>query len=207
MTQRALIIIGQFILINLLYLFLNVVSLGLLIIPTTSALFHFIDQERNDKQDPNDLIPSYFRFLKQSMKRTMGMQVTMYVLFWMMFFNLENITMLTYPFFIKQTIVFFYIWLWIEFGLMIIYVSYLDGNHPYVAIKPLVSMSFYLIHKHLVASIIIIVGIFISWYVLVAFSWVLGFIGLFSFGGLLIDELLRPISRKYIKEKRESNDE
>ena len=197
MNQRVLVNIGQIIILNFVYILVNVLGLGLLIIPSTSTLFHFITKIRNGSYDPFDTVKPFIRLLVKNTKEMISIQIIFTIVIGFSVFNLVNLDLLNYPIFIKQTLMVLYTISIIESMLLIIVISLLNGNFIFKSRLDMVKMSFYLIHRHLLTSFIITLLLIVVSYVLFAYSLFIIF-GLFALLFYLIDVMYQPIYRRHI---------
>jgi uncharacterized membrane protein YesL len=197
MNQRVLVNIGQIIILNFVYILVNVLGLGLLIIPSTSTLFHFITKIRNGSYDPFDTFKPFIRLLVKNTKEMISIQIIFTIVIGFSVFNLVNLDLLNYPIFIKQTLMVLYTISIIESMLLIIVISLLNGNFIFKSRLDMVKMSFYLIHRHLLTSFIITLLLIVVSYVLFAYSLFIIF-GLFALLFYLIDVMYQPIYRRHI---------
>lgn len=197
MNQRVLVNIGQIIILNFVYILVNVLGLGLLIIPSTSTLFHFITKIRNGSYDPFDTFKPFIRLLVKNTKEMISIQIIFTIVIGFSVFNLVNLDLLNYPIFIRQTLMVLYTISIIESMLLIIVISLLNGNFIFKSRLDMVKMSFYLIHRHLLTSFIITLLLIVVSYVLFAYSLFIIF-GLFALLFYLIDVMYQPIYRRHI---------
>lgn len=198
MNQRVLVNIGQIIILNLVYILINVISLGLLIIPTTSTLFHFIGKMRKNTYDPYDTLKPFIRLLLKNTKEMIGIQIIFTIIIAFSLFNIENMALLEYPVFLKQTLLVIYTIAIVESMLLIVVISYLRGNYILNSRLDTIKMSFYLIHRHLLTTLIIAVILFLVSYVLFVYSLFIALFGLFTILFYLIDFIYEPVCRKHI---------
>lgn len=198
MNQRVLVNIGQIIILNFIYILINVISLGLLVIPSTSTLFHFIKKIRNKTYDPFDMLKPFFRMLVSNTKDMIGIQIIFLVIVGISFFNASNIEILTYPLFLRQTLLIVYIIVIIESLLLIIVISYLKNNYVFKTNLDIIKMSFFLVHRHMIITIIIIGVLFIISYILFVYSIFIALAGVFVLLFYLVDILYKPKCEKYI---------
>lgn len=198
MNQRVLVNIGQIIILNFIYILVNIIGLGLLIIPSTSTLFHFITKMRNGSYDPFDTVKPFIKLLIKNTKEMISIQIIFVIVMGFSVFNLVNLDVLNYPMFLKQTLMVVYTITILESVLLIVVVSLLKGNFIFKSRLDIVKMSFYLIHRHLLTSFIITVLLVLVSYVLFAYSLFTVIFGLFALLFYLIDILYQPIYRRHI---------
>lgn len=201
MSQRVLVNIGQIIILNLIYIVINVISLGLLTIPSTSTLFHYIGKMRRHTYDPYDTLKPFMKLLVKNTKEMIGIQIIFTMIIGFSLFNIENMGLLNYPALLKQTLLVLYTVAIVESTLLIVVISYLKGNYILNSRLDLVKMSFYLIHRHILTTLIIALILFLVSYVLFVYSLFIALFGLFTVLFYLIDFIYKPVCQKHIIEE------
>jgi hypothetical protein len=106
------------------------------------------------------------------------------------------------PFLLKLIIVCQYIII-IETSLMVIMVLYLNGLFVFNKLTDLLKMAFFMLHRHILTTIIMTITIVVFIYIFVFYLNALFLLLFFSALCLWINVLYLPISKKYIKTKEE----
>lgn len=203
---RVLVKIGNLAILNIIYIFVSIFSLGLLLIPATSTLFHFIKKLRDDTYDPYDTIKPFFRKLFKNARKTINIQIVFIALIFFCSFNIINSGKMTYPIYIKNVLLIFYSITIIECLLVGLMVSYLNANYIFKKESDILKMSFYLVHRHLLTSLTVFVALVLISFVLYTYSILIALIGVFSFFMYGLELLYNPVTQKYQIKKDDNND-
>ncbi|WP_026391995.1 DUF624 domain-containing protein [Haploplasma modicum] len=197
MNQRVLVNIGQLVLLNILYIITMVLSVGILIIPATSTLFLFIKAIGEKKHDPYSVFQTYFRTLINQTKKMGSLSFIMVIIIVVCLINLSNINFFNYSPFIKNIVYYTWLIIIIELVLTMIVSSFLIAYFDFSSKKDLLKMSFYLIHRHIIHTIIVLILLLVFGYLIVGISYFL-ILCMFSILFYLIDKLYLPLCSKYI---------
>lgn len=197
MGKRVLVLIGQLIILNILYLVIVIFSLGILLIPATSTLFHFIKKLRDDTYDPYDTIKPFFKKLIENTKKSMNIQLLFMALVFFCSFNILNSDRMTYAPIIKSTLLVFYAIVIVESLIIGLMASYLLANYVFEKESDILKMSFYLVHRHLITTLVIIIVLVMLGFIFYTYTIFMALLGVFSLLIYLLDILYTPISRRY----------
>ncbi|WP_025725018.1 hypothetical protein [Acholeplasma granularum] len=198
MNQRALVKIGLLIILNMTYILVNVLSLGLLLLPSTSALFNFIYKIRRNSNEHFEIVKPFILKTFEKTKKLFLVIIIMYVLFFTILFNYENIELLNYHVTIKQLLTVIYLVFMGEIILNLIMAAQLSSIYEFKSNKDLLKMSFFITHRHIISTFILIVVLLTVGYLIIISTWIVIFFGLFSFLCYLMWGLYLPIFEKYI---------
>lgn len=204
--MRALIALGQLFVLNMIYVLTVIFSFGLLVGPATSALFCFTTRLIQKRYDNNRIIRQYIALIKEKLKYSLYLELITAVILYLCSVNLDNILFFNYPAFLQKVIIVVqYIGL-IEISLMFIMGSYLHGNFEFKSFKDLLLMSFYMVHRHILTTIILVASVVLIVYFVFNYLNAILFILLFSLLAFWVSLLYIPICKKYVI-MRENNHE
>src|SRR5690554_2777961 len=207
MNNRVLVNIGQYVILNILYLISILISLGLLLVPATSTLFLFIKAIREQKHDPYSTIQSFVKTLIDRTKKLFKLSVVFVVIAIMAIDNMLNISFFTYGAFIQSTIYYISLFAVIEIILNTIIIGFLDTHYKFNKVNDILKMSFYIIHRHIIQTLILIIALVLISYLVIGVSWLFLFLSTFSLLTYIVIVIYQPTCNKYIirKEKGDTN--
>lgn len=208
MNNRALNVLGQLFILNIIYILSIVFSLGILIAPSTSALFYFTNKLLSKDYQEHGLIKRYWQLIKEKFKFSFIFGLIAFIIIYLCIVNLDNILLLDYPDFLRKIIIVSQYFILIEISIMTIMVLFLNGNFVFHKFSDLVKMAFYVGHRHIFTTIIMGLSITFIVYFFVFYVNAIFLILLFSLLAIWISLLYKPVCKRYIViDKEEQNEE
>ena len=203
MINRALFVMGRLFILNVIYILTIAVSVGILLAPATSALFCCTKDLLRKDANEFTFFKKYIRIIKEKFRFSFIFSLIAAVILYLCIVNLDNVMLMNYPLRLEKTIAVFQYIMIIETSLMAIMVFFLNGLFVFQKFSDLLKMSFYILHRHVLTTIIMTLSVVILVYVFVIYLNGLFLLLFFSLICLWINLLYWPIVNKYIVKKEE----
>ncbi len=205
--KRALVVLGHLMILNVIYILSICLSLGILAAPATSALFHFTNKLLSKDFQEYGIIKQFWKIIKEKFKYSFGFGIIAAVILYLCIVNLDNVLLLEYGDFLRKLIIVCQYFAIIETSVLTIMVLYLNGLFKFHKFSDLIKMAFFVAHRHIFVTILMVISIALLLYVLIYYVTVLLLIMLFSLISLWICTLYLPVWKKYlIKEEEHQNE-
>ncbi|HOI47491.1 MAG TPA: YesL family protein [Bacilli bacterium] len=206
-SNPIIIFIVKLFLLNIFYIATTVLSLGILVGPSTSALFYMSKRLITKDTDIYTLWSDYWKQIKRKFKYAFVFSLILLAFVYIIMVNLENISILMEQF---PPVLILVIHYFVLGELIILSTSffYLHGNYQFEIFKDLLVTSFYFANRHFITSIIVAVSVtIIVWAIITFLNFSLIFI-LFSLITTWIALLYNPISARYeLRQEEEITDD
>lgn len=198
MEKKVLVNIGQLIILNILYILVVLISFGILFMPATSSFFYSIRRIRSGSHDPYNFYKKFFKDIFTNIKRLKIMQISFMFIAFFSIYNMINIDKLPYPVILVNILFWMYFIIVVEILFISLVASYLNANYKFEKELDILKMSVYIIHRHIVTTLIILVLITLLSFYIYQFTAFILFLGVFSLLYYFMDFLYSKLCTKYL---------
>jgi uncharacterized membrane protein YesL len=205
--KRALVVLGHLMILNVIYILSIFLSLGIAVAPATSALFYFSNKLLSKDFQEYGIIKQFRKIIKEKFKYSFGFGIIAAVILYLCIVNLDNVLLLEYGEFLRKLIIVCQYFAIIETSVLTIMVLYLNGLFKFQKFSDLIKMAFFVAHRHIFVTILMVISIALLLYVLVYYVTILLLIMFFSLISLWICTLYLPIWKKYLIKEEEHHNE
>jgi hypothetical protein len=196
MGNKAILFLGQLFVLNTIFILTVVFSLGILIGPATSALFHVSKLMSDRKLDEYGLVKIFMKTIKTKFKYGLMYSIVAGAAFYMVSINLDNINYLKtiYP---TTLLIILQYYILIEVILISLTALYLNGNYEFKRFIDLIRMAFYLSNKHILSTLFMVTSVALFSYVVIYFINMTLLFFCFSLLSIWICLLWKPVVKRY----------
>ncbi|MGD9604751.1 MAG: DUF624 domain-containing protein [Bacilli bacterium] len=207
MVNRALFVMGRLFLLNVIYILTIAFSVGILVAPATSALFYCTKDLLKKDTHEFGFFKQYINIIKTKFRYSFLFGLIALIILYLCIVNLDNVLLLNYEQWLLKTIVVFQYIIILETSLMFIMVLFLNGLFVFNKFSDLLKMSFFILHRHILTTILLGISVIVLIYVFIYYINALFLLLFFSMISLWVNLLYWPIVIKYIKKEEKPEHE